>query len=398
MPRFSLKLLVLITCSIALTGQAQPGPPPAAATPLPGDDLFAQGRFDEAAPIYEQAAAADPNSGPAIARVARTRLYQGREDEAIELARRALSLAPGHPIATTTLSVATARQRSFSADFYQIEARAGGTSVPFVITDPLPVVRITIGGREAEFLIDTGAPDIMLRREFAEALGLPLTDGGMGTFAGGRQAQVQRTVVPELEIGGVRIRNVPAGVNAAEFQLPGVKIDGVIGTGLLMHFLSTLDYCDGKLTLAPRSSAGEFARRSAAASSNIVPFWFVGDHFMFARGKLNYAEGLFLIDTGLAGGGVTAPKATLDAAGITVDESNPLTGQGGGGPVQFVPFRASVTLGNLTRNDVTGLYIPGGNALAAFPFTSSGIISHGLFRQSRLTFDFEAMELVTESC
>jgi predicted aspartyl protease len=399
MPQSSLKLILLFTGSIALMGQAQPGSPPPSASPsLPGDDLFAQGRFDEATPVYEQAAAAAPNSGQALARVARMRLYQGREDEAIELARKALALAPGDPMATTTLRVATERQRNFGADLYQIEAPAGAISVPFVITDPLPVVRVKIGGREAQFLIDTGGPDIVLRRPFAEALGLPLTDAGMGIFAGGRQAQVQRTVVPELEIGGVRIRNVPAGVNAASLQLPGVALDGVIGTGLLMHFLSTIDYCRGQLVLAPRSSASEFGKRAAATGANSVPFWLVGDHFMFARGKLNQADGLFLIDTGLAGGGLAAPKATLEAAGVTVDESNTLTGQGGGGAVQFVPFTAAATLGNLTRADLRGAYMASGNPLAGFPFVSSGIISHSFFRDSRLTFDFDAMKLVTESC
>jgi hypothetical protein len=129
-----------------------------------------------------------------------------------------------------------------------------------------------------------------------------------------------------------------------------------------------------------------------------VPFWLVGDHFMFARGKVNQADGLFLIDTGLAGGGLTATRATLDAAGVTVDESHTLTGQGGGGAVQFVPFRAAATLGTLTRGDLPGVYMPGRNALSGFPFASSGAISHAFFRQSRLTFDFDAMKLVTESC
>jgi hypothetical protein len=395
MTRPSLKLLLLVTSSIALMGQTPPG----AAPVLPGDDLFAQGRFAEAASVYEQAAAAAPGSGPAIARVARMRLYQGREGEAIELAKKALALAPGNPIATTTLAVASARQRNFGADLYQIDAPAGATSIPFVITDPLPVVRVTIGGKQADFLIDTGGPDIMVRKPLAEALGLPLTDGGVGTFAGGLQAQVQRTVVPELEIGGVRIRNVPAGVNAAAaIQLPGVDIQGVIGTGLLMHFLSTIDYCGGQLVLAPRSGSAAFEARAAASGANVVPFWLVGDHFMFARGRMNQAEGIFYIDTGLAGGGLVATKATLDAAGVTVDESKTLTGQGGGGAVQFVPFRAAATLGSLSRSDLPGVYMPGSDPLAALPFRSSGMISHSFFRQSRLTFDFDAMKLVTESC
>jgi hypothetical protein len=387
---------MLVTCSVALMGQVPPGAGP----PQPGDELFAQGKFAEAFPIYEQAAAAAPDSGPALARLARARLYQGREKEAVELAQKALSLAPGNPIANATLAVAQARLRNFGPDFYQITMPPDGGSAPFVITDPLPVVHVTIGGREATFLIDTGGPDIMVRRPLAEALGLPITAGGLGTFAGGRHAQVDHTVVPEIEIGGVRIRNVPAGVNASadRLNLPGVKLDGVIGTGLLMHFLSTIDYCGGKLVLAPRSGSAAFEARAAANGANVVPFWLVADHFMFARGKMNQADGLFYIDTGLAGGGLVASKATLDAAGVTVDESKTMSGVGGGGAVQFVPFRAAATLGNLTRSDLAGVYMPGADPLAALPFRSSGMISHSFFRQSRLTFDFEAMKLVTESC
>jgi hypothetical protein len=388
-------------------GQAQPGTPPGAGPPsagsasLPGDDLFAQGRFNEAAKIYQNAAQADPASGPALARLARARLYEDRNSEALELAQKALALAPGNPIAMATQGVAQMRLRNFGADFYQIENPSVTGSAPFVITDPLPVVHVTIGGRVTTFLIDTGGPDIMVRRPLAEELGLPISEGGVGVFAGGRQARVDRTVVPEIEIGGVRIRNVPAGINpsADALNLPGVKLDGVIGTGLLMHFLSTIDYCSGKLVLAPRNASATFEARVAKSGANAVPFWLVADHFMFARGKINQLEGLFYVDTGLAGGGLVASKATLDAAGVTVDESKTMTGQGGGGAVQFVPFRASATLGNLTRGDLPGVYMPGGSdPLAALPFRSTGIISHSFFRQSRLTFDFEAMKLVTESC
>lgn len=127
--------------------------------------------------------------------------------------------------------------------------------------------------------------------------------------------------------------------------------------------------------------------------------WLVSDHFIFAKGRLSRGpEGLFLVDTGLAGAGLAPNKEALDAAGIAVDTSNPKTGMGGGGPVQFVDFRASASLGRLTRNDVLGNYIMGANPLGSMPFKTNGIISHSFFRQSRLTFDFDAMRLVTQNC
>ena len=396
MPHRFARLALPMMCSIALAGASSPALPQAAEAS--GNAVFADGRFAEAASAAEEAVAKAPNSAAALADLARIRLYQHREAETIELAHKADSLAPGNPVVAQVLAIAQVRANAFRPDRYQIENPATTGTAEFVATDPLPILRVTIGGKQANFLLDTGGPDISIRQPFAETLGLPLTDGGVAMFAGGRQARVQRTVVPEIEIGGVKIRNVPAGVNAAAFQFGDTPIDGVIGTGLLMHFLSTIDYCSGKLVLAPRSASADFERDATAANANAVPSWLVGDHFIIARGRIYQAEVLFHIDTGLAGGGLTATKATLDAAGIVPDESKAGTGMGGGGQVRIVPFRASATLGRLTRDDVPGVYSPDGNPYGMFPFKVAGAISHVFFRQSRLTLDFDAMKLVTESC
>ena len=408
MPGRSIRLSLLVFGSAALAGAAQPAPPPGAAQPQaavapasPEDALFAQGQFSEAGDAYAQALARDPGSAAALAGLARVRLYEGREDEAVELARKALGIAPSHPVATGVLTIADERAKLFGPDLYRIDAPAGGSAVDFVVTDPLPIIRVRIGGREANFLLDTGAPNIMMKRELAEELGLPITEGGEGVFAGGQRARVERTTVPELEIGGIRIRNVPAGINpgAGAIRLPNVEIEGIMGTGVLMHFLSTIDYCSGKLILAPRADSAAFQARAAAAGANVLPMWLVGDHFIFARARMNQApEAQFLIDTGLAGGGLMANRAALDAAGVALDEANARTGMGGGGPVRVIPFRADATLGTLTRRDIPGSHSPGGDPTSIFPFRTGGLLSHAFFRQSRLTFDFEAMRLVTETC
>jgi hypothetical protein len=387
--------LVLAAGAVALallsTASAQPAPSPA-------DALFAAGDFAGAAGAYEAAAKASPADARAQAGLARARLYNNRVDEAIALAQQALAAQPDNPVARQTLAVAQQRKAAFGADRFQISAPPGETIVPFAVTDPLPVVQVTIGDRQAYFLIDTGGPDIMVSADLAQALGLQTQAAGEGVFAGGVRAAVQRTVVPQLQIGGVKIANVPAGVRpGVGLQIPGHKIEGIVGTGLLMHFLPTLDYCQGRLILRPRSASAAFER--AAAGANVLPMWLVGDHFVFARGRLQHgSEGLFLIDTGLAGGGVSASKATLDEAGVAIDPSRAATGVGGGGPVTVIPFRTGATLGALTVDDLTGFYSPGGDPLAMFPFKTKGLLSHGFFRHSRLTFDFDAMKLVTESC
>jgi hypothetical protein len=271
-------------------------------------------------------------------------------------------------------------------------------SIPFVATDPLPVVQVTVGGRPASFLIDTGAPDVSVSADLAQALGLKIESAGEGVFAGGVRAPVQRTLLSQFEIGGIKLANVPSNVSRQHPPVPG-QIDGIVGTGLFMHFLTTLDYCQGRLVLRPRGAAAEFERTAAKGGANIVPMWLNGDHIMMARGRLGRgSEGMFVIDTGLAGGGLMASKAVLDEAGVAIDPSRAGTGTGGGGPVTIIPFRAGATLGAMTVEDVQGFYSPSGNPFDNGPVKVSGVLSHGFFRHSRLTFDFDAMKLITEAC
>jgi tetratricopeptide (TPR) repeat protein len=365
--------------------------------PAPGD-LFAQGRFAEAAPAYEAAVARSPADAAALAGLARMRLFEGREADAIELARKALAVSPGDPVATSVVATAQARQAALRA--YEIKGADAPVTIPFLITDPLPVVQVVVGGKPANLLLDTGGPGISIKQSLAEGLGLSVANAGEGVFAGGLRAPVRRTTVPELQVGPLRMSNVPAGVMPGEgLRLPGVQIDGVIGTGFLMHFLSTIDYCRGALVLAPRASSAAFEARAKASGANVVPMWLAGDHFLFARARLNRApEMLFSVDTGLAGGGLTAIKEALDAAGVTIDESKAGTGIGGGGAVRVIPFAADATLGTLTRTGVPGIYSPDGSPYGIFPFKVAGAVSHAFFRQSRVTFDFDAMKLITESC
>jgi predicted aspartyl protease len=388
-------LLAAGAAALALLSTASAQPAPTSA-----DALFAAGDFKAAGSAYEAAAKAAPSDPRAQAGLARARLFENRNDEAIGLAQKVLAAQPDNPVARKTLDDAQQRKAAFGPDLYQISGPAGEVAIPFAVTDPLPIIEVTIGGRKAEFLIDTGAPSIMVSADLAKELGLQTQSTTEGVFAGGVRAPVQHVLVPQVEIGGIRIANVPAGVRPGPgLAFPGHKIDGIVGTGVLMHFLTTLDYCQGRLVLRPRGASAAFERNAAESGANIVPMWFVGDHFIFARGRLKGGpEGAFLIDTGLAGGGIMAPKATLDEAGVTIDPSLAGTGVGGGGAVTVIPFHAGATLGALSVDDVRGLYSPGGDPTAIFPFKSKGILSHGFFRHSRLTFDFDAMKLVTQAC
>ena len=167
----------------------------------------------------------------------------------------------------------------------------------------------------------------------------------------------------------------------------------------LYHFLSTIDYAHGRLTLRPRSASAAFEAAAQTGGAAVVPMWLVGDHFIFARARVAQTpDALFNVDTGGEGIGVQLTRAALDAAHISPDETKAVKFTGGGGDARALPFTApSVSLGAFTRRDVPGLYFPDGDQYKIFPFEVSGTLSHEYFRKTELTFDFDAMKLVVRT-
>ncbi len=361
------------------------------------DPAFAAGDFMAAETSYQDTLKQHRDDANALAGLARIRLYQERVTESRDLAKRALAADANNPIAPRVLMTADMRDASFATSVYQMTIPKGGVTVPFTGTDPLPTLTVIVGGKPVTFVIDTGAPDLVIDTDFAKELGLATQAGGQGTFAGGQHAMSAHATLPEITLGGMTVRNIPVAVlPTRNFQLrPGTQIDGIVGTGFLRHFLATIDYRGGALILKPRSGSAAFEAAAAQHKATIVPMWLTGDHFLFARAHINDGpEGLFNIDTGLAGGGLQGTKATLDAAHVVTDYPHAQMSVGGGGMVKVVPFKANATLGTLTVKDVAGAYTPDGDQFGIFPFKVAGTLSHDFFRNYALTFDFVAMRLV----
>ena len=94
-------------------------------------------------------------------------------------------------------------------------------------------VRARIGSRSVPFVVDTGATAVAINMKTAKRLGLRVRKAdftGRSSTANGIVAYAPATI-PEIRIGGIRVRNVPAAV------LP----DRALSTNLLgMTFLNRL--------------------------------------------------------------------------------------------------------------------------------------------------------------
>ena len=369
----------------------------AVAASTPGDAAFRRGDFDTAFESYAAEVASDPTNAAALLGLGTIELYRNDVTDAKEHLMRAERLDPTNSIIKRRLQ--TVEERQGEPGEFQIAMRESPATVPFIVTDPLPLVRAKINGRDAVLLLDTGAPAIGLTPEAAKRLGVAAQGAGQGVFAGGKQAEVQKGLIDVVELPGVTVRGVPAAVLPGALELAGHHVDGALGTIFLAQFLSTIDYRRGQLILRPKSESSEFERAAETKHAAREPMWLVGDHFIFARASVNgTAKALFNIDTGGAGLGVQLTKASLDADGIAPDLSKARDFVGGAGAARAVPFSAgTVSLGRFTRRNVPGLYFTEGDQFGIFPFTVAGTLSHEFFRTSALTFDFQAMEVVIDA-
>lgn len=397
---------------------------------------YRAGEFAAAASGYHRVLEADPANPEALAGAGSVALLGNRLGEARTWLERLLAGSAGDPRALTQLAEAAYRQDDFAAAArwwnqfaagaaapqrgliegvasklaafrgmapYQAVSREPQTRVPFLITDPVPMVSGKPGGGPAvPFLLDTGGHEVMIDQAIARDLRLPEYGSAAATGAGGRTATITHSLLPTLELGGLRIHNLPAHIMDLTVlgEVEGLPVRGVIGTAFLYHHLATVDYPGGALILRPRTPAQSrsFAQRAVREGQHVIPFWLAGTHLILARGSVNGSGPLLLlVDTGLKGAAFTGPPRTLSkAGGITLQHENAYLDHGAGGATRVIPFTvAELTLGPVTARHLTGLHIPGtdpGTDLGQ-PFPVDGVISHQFFRPYRLTFDFTAMRL-----
>jgi predicted aspartyl protease len=423
--------LLLLTAAVPSGGGTQDEKEKKAPKPAKGASMnlaearFALGEFADADEIAARVLEATPDSFRGLLLRGRLALLENRIGEAETWLERALELSPTHRATQELLAEARYRQDRFPESAVLLaklgqEAKAAKLAsigdrrpyrsegdravLAFEQTDPLPVVLVSVNSSDpAAFLIDTGGAEIILDTEWAAELGIDDVGITKGTFGGDRQADVHHGVASTVGLGGMILHDVPvAMLDTSPFSrvAPGMEVRGILGTVLFYHFLTTLDYPAGELRLEPRRGGERPAASEPKGDGPIrVPFWLGGDHYILARGRANDSESmLFLVDTGLAGLAFTCPRSTVEEAGIELVEQAAGSGVGGGGKVSIVPFMLHrLSLGEASRESLPGVFGPFPESLEhQAGFRIGGLVSHAFLRPWRVTFDFDAMEIVLD--
>jgi len=417
----------------ALLSASHPVPTQAQLSDLgSADKSFQAGKFSEAEKLYAEVIAKQPASYSAVLQLGRIAMFSNQLDQAQKWLEKAISLNPVSVEAKLMLAEVFYRRDDFdgaavilrgldlkgdkSSGMYttlnipkleefskrkpnRIEGPGQITHLKFVKTDPLPLVRVSANGKEAIFFIDTGGAEVLLDPDFAREVGTKAVGAMQGSFATGQEATLHSGRLDSLTMGAWVIRDVPVQLlNLRQFsESMGVKqIDGCIGTTLLYHFLSTIDYAHGELVLRRNTAEGRKDFASQPGKNVSMPFWMAGDHYLLAEGQITtLPPALVFVDTGLAGGGVNLPESVIKQAGITLDQQKAITGMGGGGSFKSIPFTVpQVSLGAITRHDVHALFDGPVSWEHAWGFYVGALIGHEFFRPYALTFDFTRMKIV----
>lgn len=398
--------------SLPLIGCDDPSAPDVDPEPLGDPDvLFSSGRFEAADLAYQAMLEANPDYAHALAQRGYIALMSNRFEDAETFLTQAIELAPDDddskwrladtfvrqddfaravPLIRETARGQVADQREAIAAQYEALASTGQpyelngpevARVPWRLLDPLTVIEISVNGSEPIPLnLDTGAPGIGLTRERADRVGLreiASYQGMGGSGTGGGISTISLGIANSVQLGELELRNVPVSVVPAFPPLEdGTQLGGAIGTVILYHFLSTLDYANTELVLRRKTDEQLQAFLAEAESMGDVEstdFWMVPTHFLYGRGRLNGHDMICTLDTGGGeGAGVTTSEHTALRVGAEIDYDDPSSG---GQRTTYPIVVQDVALGPVTRQSIT--------AASAASRTATAGTAHPRDRRSR---------------
>ena len=403
----------------ALRDTAGQGSNPARLDTL-GVALLRLGRQPEAQRIFARTLELHPGDEAAAAGLGKLALFHGRLTEAESLL--AIGLA-ADPAAAYDLMAVRARRGEYAgaaalAESLGMNGRAealrrmaeeapyaiSGTpeaSLMFTRNYPVALVHVKLNGQYVLMAVDLGTGDLVLDERAAKQARVTMLPSETPVLWSGTRIAARNATVQRLELDGVRLEHVPAGVVSLrrwslEANPQGERLAGVIGFELLRRFTPTLDYQRMRLELRPAGSA-----IPAVKDAVRVPFEVWGENELTIYGTIGGGRRMALvIQASIPGCGVAAPREVFEELGIKPGMvSRALKGagralQGRGWSAVSV---SAVAVGPVVKDKLDGW---------SGAFDSAELWRHGVrrdaalgsdfFRDWRMTVDWEKQELVFE--
>jgi tetratricopeptide (TPR) repeat protein len=388
------------------------------------DALFKAGEFEQAGRAYEEILKKDPTNMHAARRRGYVGLLGNEFPDAEKYLTMALKLAPDDKetnallgdcfIRQDKLSLSVPRWQAAGEDVYakwfgavrgkpyQIHGDIG--RVPVQQMDPSPLVEASVnGGPPKRFTFYTGAPWLGVSAEVAKEAGLSAVAKQQIDYLDGT-AWLYFGVLDSFKLGGIELRNIPVGWSESDTDAadPGGPSDGMIGTWLFYHLLTTFDYAGRSLIVRRRTP--EVARKARAdaarAGAKPLPLWLAREHAVLSRGSFAGSDAR-VVGVNFGGVGEIAAGMSGETAkqlGIRTDYDRPIGTFAHSHPATTYPcYPKEIRLGDAVAKEVYCYTNPNQPANVPWPygpgFDVLGHFAHCFWKPYNITLDFTDMNL-----
>ena len=381
------------------------------------DALFKAGKFEQAGRAYEVILKKDPANLHAARQRGYVGLLSNKFPDAEKYLTIALKLAPDDKQTNRFLADCYTRQDKLSlaaprwqaagqetrakwfaavrGESYQIHGDIA--RVPFQQMDPSPLVEASVnGGPPKRFSFYTGAPWLDISPEAAEEAGLSAVAQQKIDYLDGT-AWMYFGVLDSFKLGGIELRNIPVGWMETDQASPVGPSDGLIGTWVFYHLLTTFDYAGRSLILRRRTP--EVARKVRAAAiragAKPLPLWLAREQYVHSTGSFA-GSGPRVVGVNI--GGISECVAVMKGEvakqlRIRTDYDRPLETFGHSHPTVVYPcYPTEIRLGNADAREV---YCNSAPQMPAdeYGFDSLGGFFHSFYKPYNITLDFTDMNV-----
>lgn len=248
---------------------------------------------------------------------------------------------------------------------------------PLAPSAPFPLALGRAGPVEAGFIMDSGASETVISTALARRLGLKVTKAAfpIGVAGGGAQAVARLAILPSLDVGPVRVENLPVLV----VDLPDLEKNRISG---IVSPQQAFDGARVTFDFARHRMRVETPAAPAPATGGItVPYFYAGLDLVVPARVGEGRTALFGLDTGMARACAVstdyAPEAETEGGGsVTVH------GAGGHATLDTLPEAAvflgeeAIGAGACVRSPMRKVGIP-----------VSGLLGNALWKDGRIVLD-----------
>ncbi|GAA0935255.1 aspartyl protease family protein [Virgisporangium aurantiacum] len=384
------------------------------------DGLYQAGKFEEAGRAYEEILKRDPANLHAARRRGLVALLANTFPEAEKYLTMALDLAPDDMQTNQFLGDCYTRQDKLAqsvpcwraagedayatwfaavhGEAYQIHGDIA--RLKWLRLDPSPLVEASVnGGPTKRFMFYTGSPYLSLSSTVAKDAGLTPVYSQEIDFLDGRM-WMHFGVLDSFTLGGIELRNIPVEWSESDtVSLDEHDHDGMIGTWVFHHFLTTFDYAGRWLILRRKTPETTANARADANRAGVkpLPLWLGREGAsIHSRGSID-GSGPRVVGVNFGGTGEIAAgmaEETAKQLRIRIDYDRPIQTFAHSHPADVYPcYPRAIRLGVAVAKDAYSYANKRRSTVNPLGFDELGHFPHTFFKPYTVTLDFTEMNL-----